>query len=40
MVELSEETWDTFKMDVNDPQFSAVHENHEYALDPSNPQYK
>ena len=38
--ESSKETQDTFKMDVNDPRFSAVYESHEYALDPSNPQYK
>ena len=33
-VESSKETQDTFKMDVNDPRFSAVYESHEYALDP------
>ena len=40
IVESSEKAQDTFKMDVNDPRFSTVYENHEYALDPSNPQYK
>ena len=38
--ESAKETQDTFKMDVNDPRFSAVYESHEYAVDPSNPQYK
>ena len=38
--ELAKEAQDTFKMDVNDPRFSAVYDCHEYALDPSNPQYK
>lgn len=36
----TEETQDSFKMDVSDPRFSALYESHEYALDPSNPQYK
>ena len=36
----AKETQDTFKMNVNDPRFSAVYECHEYAVDPSNPQYK
>ncbi|XP_065890396.1 ESF1 homolog [Dysidea avara] len=35
-----EEIQDSFKMDVNDPRFLALYESHEYALDPSNPQYK
>ena len=39
-VELAGETQDTFKMDLKDPRFSAVYDSHEYALDPSNPQYK
>ena len=38
--QLAEEDQDTFKMDVKDPRFSAVYNSHEYALDPSNPQYK
>lgn len=38
--ELAKETQDTFTMDVNDPRFLAVYESHEYALDPSNPEYK
>ncbi|KAL2121144.1 hypothetical protein VTJ04DRAFT_5171 [Mycothermus thermophilus] len=29
-----------FQMDVNDPRFKAVFENHEFAIDPSNPKFK
>ncbi|KAL1841319.1 hypothetical protein VTJ49DRAFT_7156 [Mycothermus thermophilus] len=29
-----------FRMDVNDPRFKAVFENHEFAIDPSNPKFK
>ncbi|KAL2267214.1 hypothetical protein VTJ83DRAFT_4491 [Remersonia thermophila] len=29
-----------FKMDVDDPRFKAVFENHEFAIDPSNPKFK
>jgi hypothetical protein len=29
-----------FKMDVEDSRFKAVFENHEFAIDPSNPKYK
>jgi hypothetical protein len=29
-----------FKMDVQDPRFQRVFEDHEYALDPTNPKYK
>lgn len=28
-----------FEIDVQDDRFKALHENHEFALDPSNPQY-
>lgn len=31
---------DGFEMDVDDPRFSAVFENHEFAIDPSNPRFK
>lgn len=31
------ELQDDFKMDVKDPRFSAVHEDHAFAIDPSNP---
>ncbi|RPA83658.1 hypothetical protein BJ508DRAFT_360344 [Ascobolus immersus RN42] len=30
---------DNFKMDVNDPRFSAVFESHEFAIDPTNPRF-
>ncbi|KAK4096066.1 hypothetical protein N658DRAFT_436895 [Parathielavia hyrcaniae] len=29
-----------FQMDVEDPRFKAVFENHEFAIDPSHPKYK
>ncbi|KAH0547749.1 hypothetical protein FGG08_000006 [Glutinoglossum americanum] len=29
-----------FKMDVNDPRFSKLWEEHEYAIDPTNPRFK
>ncbi|RMD45046.1 hypothetical protein DV735_g94, partial [Chaetothyriales sp. CBS 134920] len=31
---------DGFKIDTADPRFSALFENHEYAIDPTNPKYK
>ncbi|KAK6533369.1 pre-rRNA-processing protein esf1 [Orbilia ellipsospora] len=31
---------DGYKMDVNDPRFSAIYENTEFAIDPTNPRYK
>ncbi|KAK9460935.1 uncharacterized protein V1516DRAFT_674528 [Lipomyces oligophaga] len=31
---------DDFHMDVDDPRFKAVFEHHDYALDPSRPQFK
>ena len=31
---------DEFNMDVGDSRFKAVFENHEFAIDPSNPKYK
>ena len=31
---------DTFKMNVQDPRFSAVYDANEYAIDPSNPRFK
>lgn len=34
------EVVDDFKMDVQDPRFSAVFEHHEFAIDPSKPQFK
>ncbi|KAG0228918.1 pre-rRNA-processing protein esf1 [Actinomortierella wolfii] len=35
-----EDLQDDFKIDVNDPRFAALHESHEFALDPTNPQFK
>jgi len=29
-----------FQMDVNDPRFSKLFENHEFAIDPTNPRFK
>lgn len=31
---------DNFKMDVADPRFAQLYENHEFAIDPTNPKYK
>lgn len=33
------ETQDDFAIDVNDDRFKALHEDHSFAIDPSNPQY-
>jgi NUC153 domain len=33
------ETQEDFVLDVNDDRFKAVHEDHAFAIDPSNPQY-
>jgi NUC153 domain len=33
------ETQEGFVLDVNDDRFKAVHEDHAFAIDPSNPQY-
>ena len=33
------ETQRDFVLDVNDDRFKAVHEDHKFAIDPSNPQY-
>ncbi|KAF9969645.1 pre-rRNA-processing protein esf1 [Actinomortierella ambigua] len=35
-----EDLQDDFKIDTNDPRFAALHESHEFALDPTNPQFK
>ena len=31
---------ESFEMDVQDPRFAKVFENHEFAIDPSNPKFK
>ena len=31
---------DSFKLDTSDPRFASLFENHEYAIDPTNPRYK
>ncbi|KAL1962906.1 hypothetical protein VTN77DRAFT_9084 [Rasamsonia byssochlamydoides] len=31
---------DDFKIDVNDPRFASLYENHEFAIDPTNPKFK
>lgn len=36
---LLEET-DDFEIDTQDPRFSALHESHHFAIDPTNPQFK
>ncbi|KAG0052009.1 pre-rRNA-processing protein esf1 [Gryganskiella cystojenkinii] len=36
----SEDLQDDFKIDVQDPRFSALHESHHFALDPTNPNFK
>ncbi|KAI7904638.1 uncharacterized protein BX663DRAFT_550295 [Cokeromyces recurvatus] len=33
-------TEDDFEIDVNDPRFAAVQESHQFAIDPTNPQFK
>jgi hypothetical protein len=35
----ADELQDSFKMNVNDPRFAALHESHHFAIDPTNPQY-
>ncbi|KAK3828981.1 MAG: hypothetical protein J3Q66DRAFT_383586 [Benniella sp.] len=35
-----EDLQDDFKIDVSDPRFSALHESHHFALDPTNPHFK
>ncbi|KAF9349446.1 pre-rRNA-processing protein esf1 [Mortierella sp. AD094] len=35
-----EDLQDDFKIDVADPRFSALHESHHFALDPTNPNFK
>ncbi|KAG0257236.1 pre-rRNA-processing protein esf1 [Actinomortierella ambigua] len=35
-----EDLQDDFKIDTKDPRFAALHESHEFALDPTNPQFK
>lgn len=37
--ELAEGKQEGFTMDVNDPRFSAVFKEHEFAIDPSNPRF-
>lgn len=31
---------DDFTVDTADPRFQALYESHQYAVDPTNPQYK
>lgn len=31
---------DDFEIDVNDPRFASLYENHEFAIDPTNPRFK
>ncbi|KKY15604.1 putative pre-rrna processing protein [Phaeomoniella chlamydospora] len=31
---------DAFQMDVSDPRFARLYENHEFAIDPTNPKFK
>lgn len=35
-----EQVTDDFKVEAQDPRFAALFENHEYAIDPTNPRYK
>ncbi|KAG0374062.1 pre-rRNA-processing protein esf1 [Mortierella sp. AD032] len=35
-----EDLQDDFKIDVKDPRFSALHDSHHFALDPTNPSFK
>ncbi|KAG0330559.1 pre-rRNA-processing protein esf1 [Dissophora globulifera] len=35
-----EDLQDNFKIDVSDPRFSALHDSHHFALDPTNPNFK
>jgi len=35
-----EDLQDDFKIDIQDPRFSALHESHHFALDPTNPNFK
>lgn len=30
---------DDFELDTHDPRFKVLHEDHNFAIDPSNPQY-
>ncbi|RMZ85630.1 hypothetical protein DV737_g589, partial [Chaetothyriales sp. CBS 132003] len=39
-IERSEKQQHGFKIDTTDPRFGALFENHEYAIDPTNPKYK
>ncbi|KAJ1983093.1 pre-rRNA-processing protein esf1 [Dimargaris verticillata] len=34
------ELQDDFHIDVSDPRFAAVHDSHQFAIDPTNPQFK
>jgi hypothetical protein len=34
------ETQDEFKLDLNDPRFSALMDDHQFHIDPTNPQFK
>jgi hypothetical protein len=34
------ETQDNFEIDTQDPRFSAIHESHMFAIDPTNPNFK
>ncbi|KZS95969.1 hypothetical protein SISNIDRAFT_451626 [Sistotremastrum niveocremeum HHB9708] len=37
--EALDETQDKFQINVNDERFKALHEDHQFAIDPSNPQF-
>ncbi|KAK9761342.1 pre-rRNA-processing protein esf1, partial [Basidiobolus ranarum] len=34
------EDTDEFEINVSDPRFTALHESHHFAIDPTNPQFK
>lgn len=36
----AQEATDNFEMDVSDPRFSRLFQNHEFAIDPTNPRFK